>query len=214
MARKSVAEALAQLQQGKGDPAEVSRAEALGKIIRQGDRLLRQQQEGSPLYFLMALAKGQATAPGRKSVLYFTGGLTVSGSLDEFFKSTQSEANRAHVSFYAIDVGGLDTWSESQSARGAVSDVAKASQAQAGKTSGATSREDIKVDENAEASTRTNWKQPLQELCENTGGFAALNMNDYKKPMDRLASDLGGHYEITYAPVERELGRRASAAPR
>ena len=68
-ARGEVAATLAQLQQGKGDPAAISRAEVLGKVMRQGDRLLRQQQEGSPLYLLMALAKGQATAPGRKAVL-------------------------------------------------------------------------------------------------------------------------------------------------
>ena len=122
-ARTGVAEAMAQLQQGKGDPAEISRAEVLGRIIRQGDRLLRQQQEGSALYFLMALAKGQATAPGRKSVLYFTGGLTVSVNLSDFFKSTQSEANRAHVAFYAVDVSGLSLDTEAGAARDAAADV-------------------------------------------------------------------------------------------
>ena len=54
--------------------------------------------------------------------------------------------------------------------------------------------------EDAEASTRTNWKQPLKELSENTGGFAVLDTNDYKKPMERLAADLGGYYEVAYAP--------------
>ena len=200
-ARKQVADTLALLATGKaGDPAALSRAEVLGRIIRQGDRLLRQQQEGSPLYFLMAMAKGQAAAPGRKSVLYFTGGLTVSGFLNDFFKSTQSEANRAHVAFYPIDVGGLDTWSEGQSARSALESVAKTSREQAQKTSGGTSIDEIKVDENAEASTRANWKQPLKELSETTGGFAVLDVNDYRKPMERLAADLGGFYEITYAP--------------
>jgi VWFA-related protein len=199
-ARKTVGETLAQLATGKGDPAAISRAEVLGKIIRQGDRLLRQQQEDSPLYFLMALAKGQAAAPGRKTVLYFTGGLTVSGILNDFFKSTQSEANRSNVAFYAIDVGGLDTWSESQSARSALDRVARTSREQAQKTSGATTLDEIKVDEDADASTRTNWKQPLKELSDNTGGFAVLDTNDYRKPMERLAADLGGYYEITYAP--------------
>ena len=88
-ARRHVAETLAQLATGQGrDPAAVSRAEVLGKIMRQGDRLLRQQQENSPLYLLMALAKGQATAPGRKAVLYFTGGLDVSA------RSTTSSRRR------------------------------------------------------------------------------------------------------------------------
>jgi VWFA-related protein len=200
-ARKGVADALGQLQQGKGDPGAISRAEVLGKVIRQGDRLLRQQQEGSPLYFLMALAKGQATAPGRKAVLYFTGGLTVSGLLNDFFKSTQSEANRAHVSFYAIDVAGLDTWSEAGTQRDVLAEVAKTSREQSQKTSGAATTGELTLGDRIEASTRTNWKQPLKELSENTGGFAALETNDYRKPMERLAADLGGFYEITYAPA-------------
>jgi len=201
-ARKEVGDALAQLTTGKAsDPAAVSRAEVLGKIMRQGDRLLRQQQLGSPLYLLMAVAKGQAGAPGRKAVLYFTAGLTVPSQIDNVFKATQSEANRAGASFYAIDVAGLDTWSETSSARGALEDVAKTSREQGQKTSGATTTAEIKVDENAEASTRANWKQPLKELSENTGGFAVLDANDYRKPMDRVASDLVGGYEVTYTPA-------------
>jgi hypothetical protein len=171
-ARTQVADTLAQLATGKGDPAAISRAEVLGKIIRQGDRLLRQMQLNSPLYLLMAVAKGQATAPGRKTALYFAGGLDVPSQIDNVFKATQSEANRAHVSFYAIDVGGLDTWSEAQSSRSALEDVARTSREQAQKTSGGTSRDEIKVDENAEASTRANWKQPLR-LSEGDGRFAS-----------------------------------------
>jgi VWFA-related protein len=201
-ARKQVADTLAQLATGTAaDPAAISRAEVLGKIIRQGDRLLRQQQMGSPLYLLMAVAKGQATAPGRKAILYFTGGLDVPAQIDSVFKATQSEANRAHAAFYAIDVGGLDTWSEGQSARSALEDVARTSRQQTQDTSGATSTAEIRVTERAEDSTRVNWKQPLKELSENTGGFAVLDTNDYRKPMARLAADLGGFYEIAYAPA-------------
>jgi VWFA-related protein len=201
-ARQQVADALAQLSTGNAaDPAALSRAEVLGKIIRHGDRLLRQQQQDSPLYLLLAVAKGQTSAPGRKAVLYFAGGLTVPAQIDDVFKTTQSEANRAHVSFYAIDVGGLDTSSEAQSSRGALEDVARASKTQNEKTSGAVSLDDVRVDENAEASTRTNWKQPLKELSENTGGFAVIDSNDYRKAMERLAAELGGFYEAVYAPV-------------
>ncbi len=204
-ARKQVADTLGRLTTGNaGDPAAVSRAEVLAKIMRQGDRLLRQQQEGSPLYLLLAMAKGQASAPDRKTILYFTGGLTVSGQLDDVFKATQSEANRAHVAFYAIDVAGLDTWSEANSQRDALAEVAKTSREQGAKTSGATSVGEITLTDRIESSTRTNWKQPLKELSENTGGFAVLDVNEYKKPMERVATDLGGFYEITYAPTSAE----------
>jgi hypothetical protein len=179
----------------------VSRAEVLGKIMRHGDRLLRQQQQGSPLYLLMAVAKGKAAAPGRKAVLYFTGGLTVPEQIAEFYRATISEANRAGVSFYAMDVGGLGTWSEAQSVRGNLEDVAQVSRDASGRTSGATTVGEVELSDRTVDSTRGNWKQPLKELAESTGGFAALDTNDYKKPMDRLAGDLAGHYEVTYAPV-------------
>jgi hypothetical protein len=65
---------------------------------------------------------------------------------------------------------------------------------------GRTSTDKVQLAERVEASTRTNWKQPLSELGDNTGGFAVLDTNDYRKPMERLAADLGGFYEITYAP--------------
>jgi len=204
-ARAEVAAALAQLQQGKGDPAEISRAEVLGKIIREGDRLLRQQQEGSPLYLLMAVAKGQSTAAGRKSVLWFTGGLTVPGLLNDFFKSTISEANRARVAFYAIDVAGLDTWSEAGAQRDVLAGVARTSQQQGEKTSGAATLDELTLGDRIEASTRTNWKQPLKELSESSGGFAALDVNDYRKPMQRIAADLAGFYEAAYVPANAAL---------
>jgi len=200
-ARKWVGETLSQLSKGNADPAVIARAEVLGKVIREGDRLLRQQQEGSPLYFLMALAKGQATAPGRKLVLYFTGGLTVSSQLDDVFKTMQSEANRARVAFYAVDVGGLATDSEMQTAGSAVTDAARASQDQNTRMSGAVTMDDAHAADKTIDSTRTNWKQPLKEMSENTGGFATLDTNDYKKAMDRLVGDLGGYYQVTYTPV-------------
>ena len=116
------------------------------------------------------------------------------------------------MSFYAIDVAGLDTYSEA-GARATLSPRWRKRAASRGqKTSGATSTAEIRVDENAEASTRTNWKQPLKELSENTGGFAVLDTNDYRKPMERLVADLGGSYEVTYAPSVAAWDE-ASAAP-
>jgi VWFA-related protein len=135
-ARRGVAATLALLSQGKAtDPREVARAEILGRIIRQGDRLQRQRQDQSPIYLLLALAKGQASAPGRKVVLYFTTGFEVPGLLDDVFKATMSEANRANVAFYGMDVRGLDTTREGDLSRSALGDVARTSMGQSQKAS-------------------------------------------------------------------------------
>ena len=52
---------------------------------------------------LMALAKALSGLEGRKAILLFSEGFQVPASADEAFRSTISEANRANVSFYAID---------------------------------------------------------------------------------------------------------------
>jgi VWFA-related protein len=201
-ARKAVGEAMKSLATGStADPDALSRAEALGKVMRHGDRLLRQQQQGSPLYLLMAVAKGLAATPGRKAVVYYAGGLTVPSQLDEVYRATISEANRALVSFYAVDVGGLGTSSEAQSAKDAIQEVARVSAEQGQQTSGAVSTDRIELTDRTVDSTRGAWKQPLKELSESTGGFATLDTNDYKKPMERLAADVGGYYELAYVPA-------------
>jgi VWFA-related protein len=201
-ARRDVGDALSALASGRtDDPGAISRAEVLGKVMHHGDRLLRQQQYGSPLYFLLALAKGEASAPGRKTVLYYTGGLTVPNQLDDVYRATISEANRAGVAFYAVDVGGLGTFSEAESTRDAIQEVARVSQEQGQQTSGAVSRDRIELTDRTVESTRANWKQPLKELSDSTGGFATLDTNDYKKPMERIAADLGGYYEVEYSPA-------------
>ena len=118
-ARKQVADTLAQLATGKAATPPPSRApRSSARSSARATGCCGSSSWTRPLYLLMAVAKGQATAPGRKAVLYFAGGLDVPGQIDNVFKATQSEANRAGVSFYAIDVGGLDTWSEGR-ARGA-----------------------------------------------------------------------------------------------
>ena len=201
-AHKAVADAMSQLASGRADdPGAVSRAEVLGKIMRHGDRLLRQQQYGSPLYLLMAVAKGQAAAPGRKAVLYYTGGLTVPSQLDDVYRATISEANRAGVAFYAVDVGGLGSSSDAQSARDAIQEVARVSQEQGQQTSGAVSTARVELTDRTVDSTRANAKQPLKELSESTGGFATLDTNDFRKPMERLSAELGGYYEVAYTPA-------------
>jgi VWFA-related protein len=201
-ARKSVADAMSLATSGHAsDPGAVSRAEVLGKVMRHGDRLLRQQQYGSPLYLLMAVAKGQAAAPGRKAVLYYTAGLNVPSQLDEVYRATISEANRAGVAFYSVDVGGLGTSSDAQNARDAIAEVARVSQQQGQQTSGAVSTDRVELTDRTVDSTRATSKQPLKELSENTGGFATLDTNDFKKPMDRFSADLAGYYEMTYAPA-------------
>jgi len=200
-----VADTLAELSQGRAaDPVAVARAEVLGKIIRAGDQMQRQRQNQSPIYLLLAVAKGQAPAPGRKPVVYFSTGFEVPGVLDDVFKAALSEANRASTAFYAVDVRGLDTTRQGESARAAIEEVAAQALDQSQKTSGGTTTTEAKITDRTEASTRADTLQPLKELSESTGGFAILTTNDFKKPMARVANDIVGYYELAYVPVGQQ----------
>jgi hypothetical protein len=159
---------------------------------------------GSPIYLLLGLAKGQATAPGRKTVLYFSTGFEIPNLLDDVFKAAMSEANRARVAFYGVDVRGLDTIRQGEAARSAVEAVAAASLAQSQNTSGAATRDEVTLADRTEASTRADPLQPLKELSESTGGFATLDTNDFKKGMARVTADVTGYYELAYVPQSQQ----------
>src|SRR5260370_6266418 len=69
---------------------------------------------------LLDLVKEQYRLPGRKTILYFSGGFPLSQSTEDPFKQMISMANRATVSFYTINVNGLTTMSTAGSASGAL----------------------------------------------------------------------------------------------
>ena len=59
------------------------------------------------LQSLVTLVDGIAPAKGRKSVIVFSEGFTVPAGYEQVFTELLSRANRANVSFYGIDVRGL-----------------------------------------------------------------------------------------------------------
>ena len=83
-------------------------AQVIAGSLRFSDSIQRQQQGQSSLYPMLALVKAQGRLAGRKTLLYFSEGLVVPKNLEEVFKTTISEANRANVTVYAIDARGLD----------------------------------------------------------------------------------------------------------
>ena len=118
-ARRHVADTLAQLATGQGRRPR-------RRLSRRGPR--QDHPPGRPpaapaAAGLAALPadgawrRARPRRPGARRSSTSRAASTVPGQIDNVFKATQSEANRANVSFYAIDVGGLDTWSEGQSAR-------------------------------------------------------------------------------------------------
>ncbi len=165
------------------------------------DSLQRQQEGEWSLYPLLALFKAQERLPGRKTVLYFSMGLTVPGTLDELFRSAISEANRANVSMYAVDARGLRGEGDSAESRRALEQASATALAQSRKsTSDAVTRDEVMVGESAADALRLNRQGTLSDLAESTGGLLIANSNDLRLGMERVASDVKSYYEMTYEP--------------
>ncbi len=88
------------------------------------------------IFALLTAVKEQYRLPGRKSILYFSEGFSIPQGMEEPFESVVSVANRANVSFYAVDSRGLSTQSLNQGAVDMAGDAASASKANATASSG------------------------------------------------------------------------------
>jgi VWFA-related protein len=185
--------------------AEAQMAQVIAASLRFSDSIQRQQQAQSTLYPMLALVKAQGRLAGRKTLLYFSEGLQVPKNLEEVFKTTISEANRANVSVYAIDARGLNSSRDSEAARAQLLKAARDSQSQALKRgAGAVTVDEVMIAENAEESLRANVQNTLGELAQSTGGFLTADTNDFKPAMARVATDIGSYYEAAYVPVSQE----------
>jgi VWFA-related protein len=186
--------------------AEAQMAQVIAASLRFSDSIQRQQQGQSTLYPMLALVKAQSRLAGRKTLIFFSEGLVVPKNLEEVFKTTISEANRANVTVYAVDARGLNSARDSEASRSQLLKAARDSQAQAAKRgAGAVTVDEVMIAENAEESLRANVQDTLGELAQSTGGFLTANTNDFKPNMQRIATDIGSYYEAAYVPVNQEF---------
>ena len=149
----------------------------------------------------MALAKAEGALEGRKAVLLFSEGFEVPAAMEEAFRATISEANRANVSFYTVDARGLETGRALAAAGAALERAGRTTQAElARQGAGPVSLDEVMNNEQAQSALHTNTQAVLEDLAESTGGFLIGNTNDLDSGLDRVASDLASYYEIAYVP--------------
>jgi VWFA-related protein len=184
---------------------EARLAEVTTNMLRQTDDSQRERQAATSVYSLLSIVRGQQDLAGRKTVLYFSEGLQLTPNLAPVFRNAVSAANRANVSFYAIDARGLQTARQTDAARESLAAAARANEQQM-RSRGAqpVTPEQIKAMDNAESSILKNAQENLSSLAESTGGFLVANTNDLRSPMRRVATELSSYYEISYVPQSRE----------
>jgi VWFA-related protein len=191
--------------QAAQNAVEMKFAEVIVNTLRFEDDIQRQQQGTASIHSLLALIGGQQRLTGRKTVLFFSEGLQVPPNLVEPFRAAISAANRANVSFYALDARGLVAARQNETMRDELHAAARASETQQRSRGGqAVTFEQAKIFDTAESSIRRNTQNTLGELADSTGGFLIANTNDLRKPLQRIAAELNSYYEVTYSPPARE----------
>lgn len=163
-----------------------------------GDRALQGQTQ---LFGLAAMIREQKRLPGRKTLVYFTGGLNIPPERDDFFKAMIADANRANVTVYCVDANGLGTANQNQAGAGMLRQAARSSQTNMTKRGGPVTPDEVQVFDRALSATKANPQVSLEVLSKETGGFLVANTNDFKAPLKKVSEEINTYYEITYTPT-------------
>ena len=184
-----------------GVPETADRAKVLTEVMRVGDEMNKMRQDGSTLFPLIAVAKGQSSVAGRKTIVYFSQWFDVPSKFDDVFRSLISEANRAGAAFYTIDARGVNSGGDmgaAKSAMGEVENVARS--ASQDPTNPQSARATLGVAERVSNSTRQDIRVWLGQLSEGTGAVLAGGTNDLKKGTDKVLADSAAYYDLSYPP--------------
>jgi VWFA-related protein len=151
---------------------------------------------------LVTVVDGLKADAGRKTVLLFSEGFAVPPGYEHVFDDLLSRANRANVSFYGIDVRGLQLATQLGSSGAALANAAvlSAQQRESGSGGSAATREQMTQDDTMQTSMRSDVVDTLGRLSTSTGGFLVTQTNDFGRPLARIAEDIRGYYEASYVP--------------
>jgi len=134
---------------------------------------------------LQTLSDALSGIQQKKSIVYFSSGMNQTGQENQVeVRRTTDRANRANVSIYAADTGGLQ-------AIAAGGDASQASTRGVSTFSGASTLNQI---------TRLSASQDtLTTIAEDTGGRAFFDSNDFGDVFRRVVSDTSAYYVLGYS---------------
>jgi VWFA-related protein len=167
--------------------------------------LTNQQRAHGVLDGLNAMVAGLARLPGRKTIIYFSEGLTLragqaTDGLVHRFNQLVARANASNVAVYPIDAMGLRVHSQ-QMMHGA--EIQNASRAMLnGPDGGGMS---IVLDPN-NILEGGNTSHVFGRLAKETGGFVIESTNDLAAGFRRVDADRRFHYLLTYTPRKTDFG--------
>lgn len=198
---------LFKLSRGSDAPARTM-AQVMLTSLEQSERIAQDQHAAAALAGLLALARAQQRLPGRKAIVYFAHGLQLDSRGEEFLKTIASAASRSGVSFYTVDLNGLDLKTND----GLMAAIAMSTLSHNGGSPDITvpGGEVTMMGEQMgriESNVATHNQGPLGELSAATGGAYVSSEENPRKLFRRMLEDLGSYYELSYVPAKQEDGR-------
>jgi len=203
-----------------------SMAQMLRDTIQMSEQMEREEQARPTLDALLALARQEARMPGRKTVVYFCEGMRVTMATKPMLRTIIGTANRANISFYAVDASGISITARNDAARTMLGAAAQSSfnamtqtgpaavqsggppSVVGGPNPRAVTRDQVTALDRAEQAVNDSSQAPLMELAESTGGFYMGDSNDLRKPARQLMQDLANYYEANYQPAIQQYDGR------
>jgi VWFA-related protein len=178
------------------------------RMLRGFEALERDEQGYATTNGLLAVVNSMRLMPGRKTVVFFSEGLSIPPAVQAHFESVISEANRANVSIYAMDAAGLRTESVMAETRREMIAAAQqqARQRASGQdfTGGALSKQ---LERNEDL-LRLNPHSGLGQLAGETGGFLVRDTNDLRDGFRRINQDMRFYYMLSYEPSNPDYDGR------
>jgi VWFA-related protein len=169
-------------------------------MLRSFESLERDQQGFASTNGLLAVVSGLRKLPGRKTVVFFSEGLSLTPNVLHQFDSVIHTANRANVSVYTMDAAGLRVLSMNDETRKELMQAGneRIRQLEAG-NNGATNGPMTGFLERNEDRLR-GTEAGLGRLANQTGGFMIRDTNDAASAFRRIEEDMRFHYLLGYTP--------------
>lgn len=175
------------------------------RMAQQYDALERDQRGHGTTNGLLAIVHAMRMLPGRKTIVFFSDGLSLPPAVLDRFRGVIDLANRSNVSIYAMDAGGLRVESTLEEMRKDLDAVTRERLRQlASGGSGSSDGAMMKVLERNEDLLRSNPHASLGHIAEQTGGFLIRDTNDLRAGFQRIDEDMRFHYLLTYVPSNDE----------
>jgi VWFA-related protein len=149
---------------------------------------------------LLALVDSLRNVAGRKSVIFFSEGITIPANVQAHFQSVIGSANRAGVTVYTVDAAGLRIDSATAETRKEIDSRSAARLSEIGTTAEGSNGPMTQGLERNERILTLNPESGLSRLADQTGGMFIHNSNDLKTRMGQIGDDMNSYYVLTYVP--------------